>query len=727
MNLVLQALRRGREGLDLGRLPLVLGQNVKVGNSVFPGGQPPVDYARGVAESAAVRRALRDHRMRLGVSPEAEAEVLEASAGIGSAVHEELTRTLAEVVDEPDRRRPFHWQLDFPEVFDPDLPAESQGFDVVVGNPPWIGFTGATEDRPYLRQHYATTVGRFDVYVPFIELGVSLLREGGAFGMIVPSNFFLRDYGDELRPYLRQNTTIQQVIDFAENQIFAGATNYPTILLLNRRLAADDHELLYMRKTYEEQRGRRHRQADLDDAGWVFLTIEESELFTQLRRAETTLGSVCRVENDSGLAEGVISGQNKVFLLDAPAAQEVGLEADLLHPAVKGEDVQRWSIPAPQRVLIYPYRNGEVLDEHELAQCERIYRWLCHWQDVASRQGGLSGRGYFDGSGKAWYELWNERTPRLLDVPKILSPEINDRPEFALVGADVYFMNSVTSATPSAESGLPREYVAGLLNSRVLALYHARHSVPKANGYLIYSPGFLERLPIKLPATDEERVLRDQIVEHVRALPPLIERRRGIVLDFRRYVEGHVMADDTLGGLISNFGPEYVEALSQDTGDLSKVSIMRSAAGELLILGRVRFHGTEYERGQFSEDVPLLRLRLPDPRATFLYRWIATGPPLAPTPRRGVWSLSAKARLIRVPTMTDQQRAEVLERYEPIDAEASEIDAEVRRREGGIESLVWRLYGLTDGMQETVRSSLLPSEMLGWHSELEPLPDEWGS
>lgn len=132
------------------------------------------------------------------------------------------------------------------------------------------------------------------------------------------------------------------------------------------------------------------------------------------------------------------------------------------------------------------------------------------------------------------------------------------------------------------------------------------------------------------------------------------------------------------------------------------------------VVGRVRFHGTDYERGQFSEGVPLLRVSLDDSLATFLERWLSTDPPLAPVPRRGVWNVGAKARLVRIPTMTAEERAEVVARYEPVMAEATLIDEQINRAEEAIESLVWRLYGLTETMADTVRGALLPAEMLGW-------------
>ena len=713
VNLVLQALRRGRQGLELGRLPMVLGQNIKVGNSVVPGfGSPPEAYVELLRERHAERRVLRDARIAVRDTPASEATLADVMATTGLVVRQELTDSLSAAVQEPQERAPFFWHIEFAEVFDPDLPEGEQGFDVMLANPPWIGFHGAKADRPYLEAHYATTTGRFDVYVPFVELGLRLLRGGGRFGMITPSNFFLRNYGDRLRPFLRAEVTIEQIIDFADEQIFAGATNYPAIMVIQKLPPPPDHELLYLRKSYDPLTGRRHVQAELADSGWVFLTNEESELFAHVREiAETTLGEICLSDGQSGLAKGIISGQNDVFLLDAADATAVRLETTWLRKAVKGQDIERWTIRPTERLLIYPYRDGSVVPEEDLAGSERMYRWLNSKREVPSAQGGLAGRGYFEASTKLWYELWNQRTEALLAPPKLLSPEVNDRPEFALVPGDVVFMDSATSATPSGASGICREYLAALLNSRLLALFHARHSVPKANGYLIYSPAFLEGLPIKLATGEGGQVAHDAIVQSVEAIIEMVTNQRALDLNFRTYVQDFAITDATVGGILSRHEPSAVESLCQDTGRLYSVAAERASDGSLLVTGRVRLSGVDYEQGQFS-TIPLLRLTLPEPVATFLLRWLSTDPPIA-TVRAALPSLSFKAKNVLVPLMTDDERAAVVERYEPIRQQSEDTRDEISRLEAAIEAEVGELYGLSEDMRATVRSALLPAETMG--------------
>lgn len=722
VNLIMQALRRGRAGLELGRLPLILGQNIKVGNSLVPGLRtaPAVVNAQLAANQALVGE-LRTARAAICDLPDSESErgQLEQEGQMATAARLALNDLLAHDVPDPVGRSAFYWQLEFPEVFDSSIPESDRGFSVVIGNPPWIGFFGANLDRPYLEAHYRTAIARFDIYVPFVEAALGLLKTGGVLGFITPSNYFLRDYGRSLRDALRDEATIREIVDWGDVQLFEGATNYSAILIASNEAPSAGHELSYLRKTYDTEQARLHRQSELPSVGWVFLTESEARLVEAVRAAApTTLGAVCRLgRNESGLAEGVITGQNNVFLLQRVDAERRGLEKDLLRPCVKGEDVARWSLPHHvAKVLIYPYKNDAVVAEDELrTDCPNIYGWLEQWRLVPAGQGGLSGRAYIDATGQKWYELWNQRREALLSVPKLLTPEVNDKPEFALAGADVAFTNSVTSATPTAASGLCQEYLAGLLNSRLLAVYHARHSVPKANGFLVYTPAFLQGLPIAVPHMDRasERNTHDSIVGRVKRLVELADERRGLVIDFRYYVQDFSVGPGTLNSLMNRYRADARMSLCNEAGEVKRVSIRRDGPDVVTVAGAVRLSGETYDHGDY-EHRDLLRLRVPEPGATFLERFVPTGSGrFAPAPRGRGRSLGARAGDLLLPTIKDTEMREILARYEPILGLDRRLATEQVRLEAEVDVLVEQIYGLDEQMRQALAEARLPSETIG--------------
>ena len=137
----------------------------------------------------------------------------------------------------PPAGRPlFHWPLEFPEVFVDELgePRENGGFDAVIGNPPYIRVQEiGREMADYCRARFTCASGSFDAYLHLLERGIGLLAPHGRLGFIVPNKLFKLDLAGRLRELLSQRELVDEVIDFGASQLFAGATNYTCILVLD--------------------------------------------------------------------------------------------------------------------------------------------------------------------------------------------------------------------------------------------------------------------------------------------------------------------------------------------------------------------------------------------------------------------------------------------------------------------------------------------------------------
>jgi type II restriction/modification system DNA methylase subunit YeeA len=132
------------------------------------------------------------------------------------------------IANKKEHGRAFDWQAEFPEIF------ARGGFDVVLGNPPYVRMETIKPFKPYLETHYAVASDRADLYAYFYEKGFTLLRPGGRLGYISSSTFFRTDSGEPLRHYLRTRAEIENVVDFGDLQIFGGVTTYPAIVTMRR-------------------------------------------------------------------------------------------------------------------------------------------------------------------------------------------------------------------------------------------------------------------------------------------------------------------------------------------------------------------------------------------------------------------------------------------------------------------------------------------------------------
>lgn len=139
----------------------------------------------------------------------------------------------------------FHWELEFPEIFfDAGKLRDNPGWDAVIGNPPYIrAETADKEQRSYLMNavNYHTLIGRFDVYLPFVEKGVySFLKKSGNFGMIIPRAFLRINYAEKLRKSILEDTILTSVVDFKDILVFKEAAIFTCIPIITRTSPSED-------------------------------------------------------------------------------------------------------------------------------------------------------------------------------------------------------------------------------------------------------------------------------------------------------------------------------------------------------------------------------------------------------------------------------------------------------------------------------------------------------
>ena len=238
----------------------------------------------------------------------------------------------------------FSWNSAFPEVF------AAGGFDVVLGNPPYVRQELLKDMKPYLQKRFEVYHGVADLYCYFFERGLRLLKNGGRLGYISSSTFFKTSSGAPLRSYLLKEATLDSVTDFGDLQIFEGVTTYPAILTMRNVKPHATHALSFWKvrkvptgnfaQSFAEK-AQDFPQGKLTVSSWE---LESDAL--RLLRDKIVSGKKTLKEVYGSPLYGIKTGLNEAFVIDRATRDRLIAEdpksEELLKPWLEGKDLKRW-------------------------------------------------------------------------------------------------------------------------------------------------------------------------------------------------------------------------------------------------------------------------------------------------------------------------------------------------------------------------------------------------
>jgi Eco57I restriction-modification methylase/TaqI-like C-terminal specificity domain len=424
--------------------------------------------------------------------------------------------------------RALDWTAAFPEVFAQD------GFDVVVGNPPYVRGDHLAEFKSHFTERYETAHGSADLYVYFFEQGLRLLRPGGYLAYIVTNKWLKAEYAEPLRRYLAESTWLEQVIDLGHaRQVFPDADVFPSILRLRAPLAGVEasspiavsvipREGLELGRLIEQVKAHSFDvpRETLTAGPWLLDPPAVRALLQKMQRTGEPLADYLGADP----LRGVMTGYNDAFLLttaerDALVAADRGTE-QLFKPYVRGQDIARWAAEWDGRWLLalrsssdhsWPWRDaGEGAEAVFERTYPALYRHMRGHEDRLRRR---------TDQGRYWWELRSCSYYELFDRPKLLYQEIQFYPAYALDTQGLY--------TNNKGFFLPTEdlYLLGVLNSPLMWWHNWRFLAHMKDEALNPSAVRLRQVPIARPT--------DQVCEQVSVavselLTSTAERRQAV-------------------------------------------------------------------------------------------------------------------------------------------------------------------------------------------------------
>ncbi|MBZ0206985.1 MAG: Eco57I restriction-modification methylase domain-containing protein [Flavobacteriales bacterium] len=476
------------------RDPRVLRRNTlvneleKLTGSLFGGGQ-------GYSTAAAKAKAKK----RIGL--------LEKNI---NAVSEELTREMGGRA----YGGAFEWRYAFPEVLDDN--GDFRGFDVVIGNPPYIRQEELKDFKPFLKQHFEKTyASTADLFIYFIQLGHQLLAPDGRFCYIVANKWMRAGYGRNLREWLGQHT-IEQLIDFGDLPVFEEATTYPCILLTRNKKPEKTHtvQALSMPELHTEDLRafvKAHAleipQTELVRNDYRISGAEANAVLDKIKRAGVPLGEYL----NGKVYWGIKTGLNQAFVINKATRDRIIKEDPKCAAVIKlffeGKHVKRYADTSSGKYLILFKRGstrellGVGLSEEEAfaqmnEQYPSVFKWLLRFEEDARKR---------SDQGEYWWELRACDYYDAFETPHIVTPSFALHPLLTLDNHASYSNNKTTII------GSSDKWLLAILNAKVTDYWMLNISNKIRGGWLDFEPRYLTLIPIAEPS-EAEKLRLDELV-----------------------------------------------------------------------------------------------------------------------------------------------------------------------------------------------------------------------
>ena len=406
----------------------------------------------------------------------------------------------------------FLWHTYFNDVF------EKGGFDIVIGNPPYLRIQGIMDATPDVASSYSekykAATGSYDLYVCFAELALSIMNNKGIVNFIMPVKWTNASFGKGLRDLIAKQRAVSKIINFGAYQVF-NASTYTAL----QWLRLDSDKFLYKELDRDLKTNSELGQyldslcencmfeIDLKKMGkepWV-LTVGDvnlllAKLDKQPRRASDIFEKIFQglatgkddvyFLRDCVCEGGIVKGYSK--MLD----EVVELEMDLCHPLLKGEDVHRFVDLQTHRFVVLPYKNSgdivELLPEQMLKDYyPKVYTYFKRCESVLRKRE----KGRFDIEGE-WFQLSRKQGLAAATQHKLLAPDISMGGNFAF---DEYgkFYQTATIYGYIKKSGIKTSYksLMGMLNSKLCWWFIQNTGAVMAGGFYRYKPAYMKPFP----------------------------------------------------------------------------------------------------------------------------------------------------------------------------------------------------------------------------------------
>ena len=411
----------------------------------------------------------------------------------------------------------FEWRFEFPALLDEN--GDFTGFDIIIGNPPYLRIQGIRDVNPQfadeLVEKYQSATGSFDLYVTFVERGLQIIKQQGIVNYIMPVKWTNAAFGKGLRSVISEKKAAHQIINFGAYQVFNASTytalqwfipNSNELLYyeLDKNLTTNQELDLYL-KSFNNRKASKIKANKLNKEAWVLTTGCTTEILEKLESNSRCIGDIFEK-----IFQGIATGKDDVYFLydcteknglvhgySKQLGYQVCIERGLVKPLLKGEDVHRYDHISTDRFAIFPYKleKGKAIlyTEKEignlfpkgydyLKECEKILR---------ARE---KGRFNIDGE---WFQYSRKQGILFAEFEKLIAPEISFGGNFAYDQFGKFYSTTKIYGYIKKENVKEGyKFWLALFNSRLFWFYIQNTGYVLRGGYYTFKTNYVSPFPV---------------------------------------------------------------------------------------------------------------------------------------------------------------------------------------------------------------------------------------
>lgn len=382
----------------------------------------------------------------------------------------------------------FDFNEEFSEVF------AKGGFDVVIGNPPYVRQESLKDIKTILEEKYSTYIGTADLYCYFYELGIRLLKTGGVLGYITSNKWLRINYGKNIRKMLNEYYIIE-IEDHGKVKMFVDAgvdTNIIVVKKINRQ-----NTQVKIVLTEENNKTFETNQSNFSEDGYLFLDNRLKIVKEKIDNIGKPLG-----EWSIEVNRGVLTGLNDAFTIDKEIYDELVKKdrknKEILVPLLRGQDIRRYEINYKDLYLINTHNgykfNDEKIPEIKIDDYPSIKEYLNEFEPALSKRGD---------KGKTPYNLRNCAYLEEFNKEKIVYGQISKIPKFSY-DLSKFILND----TAFIITGEKLKYLLVMLNSNLIwkatMLFYS--GIVLSSGIKL-GKNSISKIPIIVPTQEQEEYL----------------------------------------------------------------------------------------------------------------------------------------------------------------------------------------------------------------------------